>query len=196
VKHDPFGSVPLNVVRLSVLFISAGAAVCALLIGSGCAEHGKTLVDAVQATTGERIALVEKLDVSSDNGLLGAEDMRGAKVVRRVDRPASLATLGAIVANVVPGRRNVSHPVGLGECILRVKIARSVFYVFCELEETEKGRYGIIWMGSSGETNRNLMTRYESDAIPDWLDENGLLAGRSGPIRGEMADPKTAGLDS
>jgi len=72
-------AVTLNVVRLSVLFISAGAAVCALLIGSGCAEHGKTLVDAVQATTGERIALVEKLDVSSDNGLLGAEDMRGAK---------------------------------------------------------------------------------------------------------------------
>ena len=161
--------------------LSVGGAICLLLVAFGCTDHQKTLAGVLQHSEGERIVLVERLEIDSHDGLLSTAQLRDAKALQRIDQAKSLESLSKIFANAQLGLGIDSHPVNCGEWILRVFLPRDVFYVFCNLEKTEKRTYGVLWMGSTGETNRNYMRMYESDSIPRWLDDNGLLG--AGMIR-------------
>ena len=144
------------------------------IFGIGCADHGPTLIDVLQSPGTDPVLSIEQLALHSSDGLLTRQDIQEAKSIRLVNEIQEVQSFSKTIVASINGRRWANHPVGRGEVVLRVKTRQGVWYVFCQIEQIDSRRYCILYVGVLGGTNRNHMKRYESDALPGWLEENGI----------------------
>ena len=144
------------------------------IFGVGCADRKPTLIDVLQSPGAAQLLSIEQLALHSDDGLLIKQDLQQARSIRLVDQSEQVQSFYKAIVTSFEGRRWANHPVGCGEVVLRVKARQGEWYIFCQIEENPNRRYCILYVGVLGETNRNHLSRYESEALPVWLFENGM----------------------
>jgi hypothetical protein len=144
-----------------------------ILCGFGCNNPSRnTLVDSLKAGKARHIIAIEQIDVITRDGLPSDQDVRGAKVLKRVEQPAQIEAFGNALSTASYGRRAANHPGTIGEVVLRVETTNETWFIFGRVEKTAETTFCVVNAGEEGETNVNRMNVYESDFLPAWLKEN------------------------
>jgi len=118
--------------------------------------------------------VIEQIGLDLRQGLPNQKGLANAKVLKRVDRTEQIEKFNDVLANAVPGRSFVNHPVSLGNGVLRIIISGQSYFLFCEMLEAEGVKYCVFRVGAQNETNFNDMDEFESKMMPDWFQENGI----------------------
>lgn len=164
---------------------SASAFVCLIVfLTLGCSDRtSPSLMTSLKGESANRIVAIEQLDLTTSSGRPSREEVRSAKVIRRVEASTQIETFVKAIADARKGVTFANHPSAICEVVLRVETKDGTWFLFCWVMKVEGRKYCVLNLGEEGETSINRMMEYNSDVLVEWFKRNKIELNEGSRLR-------------